>query len=99
MWQLSTLQAALEQLDELHDTWLQTRDSLPGHAGPGTELFAAALAAYHAEAWSYLDDWGTHGRTVLDIHSATRHAPMSQGTPHAMTAAPASLLQARAARR
>ncbi|MEU7033588.1 hypothetical protein ABZ958_07895 [Streptomyces sp. NPDC046237] len=75
VWQLGTLHNALERLESLHAEWLQTRDSLPANARPGTDIYEDALADYHAEAWSYLDDWATHGRAILDIHAAALKAP------------------------
>ncbi|MFG3038089.1 hypothetical protein ACGFYZ_14380 [Streptomyces sp. NPDC048330] len=75
VWQLGTLHNALERLESLHAEWLQTHDTLPSDARPGTDIYDGALADYHAEAWSYLDDWATHGRAILDIHAAALKAP------------------------
>ncbi|QOV47759.1 hypothetical protein IPT68_24835 [Streptomyces chromofuscus] len=90
VWQLGTLRDALDRLVALHDQWLQTRDSLPADARPGTPAFDDALAEYHAEAWSYLDDWATHGHAVHDIHTAARHAPSTLAPPPTATAAPST---------
>ncbi|MDX2828397.1 hypothetical protein PV416_46990 [Streptomyces ipomoeae] len=90
VWQLGVLHAALDRLDALHEKWLQTRDSLPADARPGTEAFDDALAAYHAEAWSSLDDWATHGHAIGDINTAARHAPSTLAPPPTTTAAPAT---------
>lgn len=90
VWQLGTLRDALDRLDALHEQWLQTRDSLPADARPGTPAFDDALAEYHAEAWSCLDDWATHGHAVHDIHTAARHAPSTLAPPPTATAAPST---------
>ncbi|MGW7423634.1 hypothetical protein ACWGJB_26960 [Streptomyces sp. NPDC054813] len=90
IWQLGTLRDALDRLDALHEQWLQTRDSLPADARPGTPTFDDALAEYHAEAWSCLDDWATHGHAVHDIHTAARHAPSTLAPPPTATAAPST---------
>lgn len=87
-WQLATLRDALDRLDALHDEWLHTREHLPAGAGPGTEVFDDALAVHHAEAWSALDDWATHGHAIRDIHTAARHAPSALAPSPTATAAP-----------
>ncbi|MEU5116989.1 hypothetical protein AB0G64_36550 [Streptomyces longwoodensis] len=74
VYQLGVLHAALDRLDELHEQWLQTRDALPATAKPGTPDFDDSLAEYHAESWSYLDDWATHGKALREINSAARRA-------------------------
>ncbi|MFF9016570.1 hypothetical protein ACF09C_26820 [Streptomyces sp. NPDC014870] len=75
VWQIGTLHNALERLESLHAEWLQTRDNLPANARPGTDVYEDALADYHAESWSYLGDWATHGRAILDIHAAALKSP------------------------
>ncbi|MDF3140890.1 MULTISPECIES: hypothetical protein [unclassified Streptomyces] len=75
VYQLGVLQAALDRLDELHEQWLATRDALPATAKPGTPAYDDALAEHHAESWSYLDDWATHGKSLREIHKAARTAP------------------------
>ncbi|MFW6724161.1 hypothetical protein ACHZ98_29235 [Streptomyces sp. MAR4 CNY-716] len=73
-WQIDVLRSALNQLDELHERWLQTRDELPANASPGTPTYDGAQAEYHAEAWSHLDTWSTHGDALREIDTASRHA-------------------------
>lgn len=73
-YQLGVLHDALDRLDELHEQWLETRDALPATAKPGTTDFDDALAEHHAESWSYLDDWATHGKAIREINSAARKA-------------------------
>ncbi|MFE0087647.1 hypothetical protein [Streptomyces sp. NPDC058991] len=90
VWQLGVLRDALDRLDALHEEWLHTRDSLPVAARPGTPDYDDALAEYHAESWSYLDDWASHGQTVLDISTAARHAPSTLAPPPTATTVPAS---------
>jgi hypothetical protein len=84
IYQLGVLQAALDRLDELHYQWLATLDVLPATAKPGTPDFDDALAEHHAESWSCLDDWATHGQALREINTA-RTAP----SPPAPTPAPA----------
>lgn len=86
VYQLGVLHAALDRLDELHEQWLQTRDALPATAKPGTADFDDALAEHHAESWSYLDDWATHGKALREINTVARKAP----SPLAPTPAPAA---------
>lgn len=74
VYQLGVLRAALDRLDELHGQWLETRDALPATAKPGTCDFDDALAEHHAESWSYLDDWATHGKALREINLAARKA-------------------------
>jgi hypothetical protein len=85
VYQLGVLHAALDRLEQLHEQWLETRDALPATAKPGTTAFDDALAEYHAESWSYLDDWATHGKTLREINTAARKAP----SPLAPAPAPA----------
>ncbi|WP_079124510.1 hypothetical protein, partial [Streptomyces sp. NBRC 110611] len=88
-YQLGVLHAALDRLDALHEAWLHTRDSLPAEARPGTPAFDSALAEHHAECWSYLDNWATHGHVLSDINTAALHTPSPLAPPPAMTAVPA----------
>lgn len=74
VYQLGVLHAALDRLDELHEQWLETRDALPATAKPGTADFDDALAEHHAESWSYLDDWATHGKALREINTVVRKA-------------------------
>jgi hypothetical protein len=90
VWQLGVLHDALDHLDALHDQWLQTRDSLPAAARPGTPAFDDALAVHHAESWSCLDDWATHGQVLRDINTAARYAPSPLAPPPTTTAAPSA---------
>ncbi|WP_446038085.1 hypothetical protein [Streptomyces sp. SID1121] len=71
-YQLGVLHTALDRLEDLHEQWLTTRDSLPAHAQSGTPVFDNALAEYHAESWSYLDDWASHGQVLREINSAAQ---------------------------
>ncbi|MFJ9712833.1 hypothetical protein [Streptomyces sp. NPDC101234] len=75
VYQLGLLHTAFDRLDELHQQWLLTRDALPATATPGTPDFDDALAEHHAESWSYLDDWATHGTALREINTAARKAP------------------------
>ena len=75
VYQLGVLHTALDRLDELHEQWLLNRDALPATARPGTPDFDDALAEHHAESWSYLDDWATHGKALREINTAARRAP------------------------
>lgn len=77
-YQLGVLHTALDRLEELHEQWLLTRDGLPAAAQPGTADFDDALAEHHAESWSYLDDWTTHGTALREINTAARkaHSPL-----------------------
>ncbi|WP_413115457.1 hypothetical protein ACK1X7_20255 [Streptomyces sp. CY1] len=72
VYQLGVLHTALDRLDELHEQWLATRDALPATAKPGTADFDDALAEHHAESWSYLDDWATHGKALREINTVAR---------------------------
>ncbi|MEV7955296.1 hypothetical protein [Streptomyces sp. NPDC088141] len=88
VWQLGTLDTALERLQALQTEWTDVRDSLPGFASPGTEEYDGALSDRNADAWTYLDDWSTHGQAVLDIHAAAQRAP-SPLTSSALATTPA----------
>ncbi|MEV0641621.1 hypothetical protein AB0I77_43215 [Streptomyces sp. NPDC050619] len=74
VYQLGVLRDALDRLDELHEQRLKTRDALPTTARPGTADFDDSLAEHHAESWSCLDDWATHGKALREINSAARTA-------------------------
>ncbi|MGW2137696.1 hypothetical protein ACWCW2_17015 [Streptomyces sp. NPDC001773] len=92
VYQLGVLRDALDRLDELQEHWLATRDTLPTTAEPGTADFDDALAEHHAESWSYLDDWATHGKTLREINTAARKArsplaPIPATAPARRTAA------------
>ncbi|MFF7400567.1 hypothetical protein [Streptomyces murinus] len=87
VYQLGVLHGALKQLDTLNEQWLATRDDLPAAAKPGTTTFDTALAEHHAECWSYLDDWATHGHAITEINAAARSAP-SPLAPSPPTAQP-----------
>ncbi|MFD3415310.1 hypothetical protein [Streptomyces cyaneofuscatus] len=89
VYQLGVLRNALDQLDELHEQWLTTRDALPANAEAGTADFDDALAEHHAESWSYLDDWATHGKAVREINAWARTAR----SPLAPAPAPAGALR------
>ncbi|GLW47575.1 hypothetical protein Stsp02_32370 [Streptomyces sp. NBRC 14336] len=79
VYELGVLRDALDRLNELHEQWLVTRDALPATAKPGTAEFNDALAEHHAESWSYLDDWATHGKALREINTAARkaHSPLA----------------------
>ncbi|GAA1160125.1 hypothetical protein GCM10009654_15420 [Streptomyces hebeiensis] len=94
-YQLAVLRSALDRLDALHDQWLETRDQPPPDAGPGTPAFDDALAEHHADVWSYLDDWATHGHALRDINSAARHTPARLAPPPAPTATPGPTIPVR----
>ncbi|QNT91931.1 hypothetical protein HEP81_01602 [Streptomyces griseofuscus] len=78
---LATAETQLAQLPETHvqSRWVYQlgvlRDALPATAKPGTPDFDDALAEHHAESWSYLDDWATHGKALREINTAARKAP------------------------
>ncbi|MEU6814080.1 hypothetical protein [Streptomyces sp. NPDC046860] len=74
IYQLGVLQSALDRLDELREQWLVARDALPIGARPGTVEFDDALADHHAESWSLLDEWATHGAVLREINTASRRA-------------------------
>ncbi|KUL53228.1 hypothetical protein ADL30_20710 [Streptomyces sp. NRRL S-1521] len=75
VYQLGVLRDALDQLNELHEEWLATRDALPATAQPGTPAYDDPLAEYHAEAWSYLNTWATHGKALREINTAASKTP------------------------
>ncbi|MCZ4124138.1 hypothetical protein [Streptomyces sp. H39-S7] len=87
-YQLGHLRAAVDLLDALHEQWVHTRDSLLADAPPGTPPFDEALAEYHAESWSYLDDWATHGHVLVEIHAAAQHTPSPLAPPPAKAPTP-----------
>ncbi|MFF5438876.1 hypothetical protein [Streptomyces achromogenes] len=84
--QLGVLRGALDRLDELNEKWLATQDSLPA----GSEAFETALAEHHAECWSCLDNWATHGHVISEINTAVKRAPSSWSPPPAARPAPAT---------
>ncbi|MFE4212173.1 hypothetical protein [Streptomyces sp. NPDC056844] len=88
VYQLGVLQSALDRLDELHEQWLESRDSLPANAQPGTPVFDDALAEHHAESWSYLNDWASHGQALREINSAARNTPSPLAPPPTTVPAP-----------
>ncbi|MFJ6438651.1 hypothetical protein [Streptomyces sp. NPDC091416] len=75
VYQLGVLNSSLDGLEALTEQWLETQDSLPGNARPGTAAFDDALAEHHAASWSYLDDWASYGHALREINAAARHAP------------------------
>nr|WP_203615427.1 hypothetical protein [Streptomyces sp. SID13726] len=85
-YRLGVLHSALDRLDALYEQWLATRDSLPLGARPGTPAFDSALAEHHAECWSHLDDWATHGHVLGDINTAAQYAPSPLAPPPATMA-------------
>ncbi|WP_236570843.1 hypothetical protein [Streptomyces sp. GF20] len=88
VYQVSILTSALDRLDNLHEQWLRTRDTLPLNSGPGTPDYDDALAEYHADAWSSLDDWATHGLALSEIAAAARTAPSPLAPAPAVAATP-----------
>ncbi|MEV0259031.1 hypothetical protein AB0H82_32800 [Streptomyces sp. NPDC050732] len=74
-WKLSVLDHALKQLGALQREWLEARDALPPTARPGSFAYDDALAERNEEAWSYLDDWASHGRALLEIQAAVQDLP------------------------
>ncbi|MEU1073529.1 MULTISPECIES: hypothetical protein [unclassified Streptomyces] len=92
-WQLGVLDHAVKQLDALQENWLEARDALPPTARPGTFAYDDAVAERNDEAWSYLDDWSTHGKALLEIHAAAQDLPprspaLAPTTTRACPAAP-----------
>ncbi|MEU1149426.1 hypothetical protein ACFYO9_38410 [Streptomyces sp. NPDC005863] len=92
-WQLSVLDHALGQLGALQREWLETRDALPPSARPGSFAYDDALAERNEEAWSYLDDWASHGRVLLEIQAAVQDLPprspaLTSANTYARPAAP-----------
>ncbi|MFJ7527971.1 hypothetical protein ACIQ1S_23960 [Streptomyces griseus] len=94
IYQLGVLRDALDRLDELHDEWQATHDALPITARPGSPDNDDALAEHHAESWSNLDDWSTHGRAIQEINTAARRTR----SPLALAPAPAPAQRAAARR-
>lgn len=74
-WQLATLDSALKHLGALQREWLDARDALPPSARPGTPAYDDPLAERNAEAWSYLDDWASHGKALLEIQATAHDLP------------------------
>ncbi|MFF0740610.1 hypothetical protein ACFYVL_09425 [Streptomyces sp. NPDC004111] len=74
-YQLGLLRQALDILDEVQQEWLVTLARLPEGAGPGTAAYDDALAGYHADTWSHLDDWQSYGHTLININTAAQQAP------------------------
>lgn len=93
-YQLGVLRDALDRLDELHDEWQATRDALPITSRPGSPDHDDALSEHHAESWSNLDDWSTHGKAIQEINTAARKAR----SPLALAPAPAPAPRAAARR-
>ncbi len=89
-YQLDLLRYALDRLDALQEEWLSTRDSLPALAQPGTPVHDNALAEHHAECWSYLDDWASHGRILIEINTTASAAPSRLPPPPTALPAPAA---------
>ena len=94
-WQLSVLDHALEQLGALRREWLEARDALPPTARPGDFAYDDALAERNEEAWSYLDDWSSHGQVLLEIQAAVQDLPprspaLTSAQAQALPAAPAA---------
>ncbi|MFE0135994.1 hypothetical protein ACFWY6_31145 [Streptomyces sp. NPDC059037] len=94
-WQLGVLDYALKQLGTLQHEWLEARDALPPTARPGSFAYDDALAERNEEAWSYLDDWSSHGKALLEIQAAAQDLPprspaLTSATTHARPAAPAA---------
>ncbi|MEF9902117.1 hypothetical protein [Streptomyces sp. P9-A2] len=87
-WQLGTLRDALDRLDTLHQEWQQTCADLPLTARPGTPAYDDALVDHYAEAWSYLDDWATHGHAVIDINTTARSTQSRLAPPPTAKSAP-----------
>lgn len=72
---LSELTYALERLERLQSEHAKVREARRTSPPVSREEFVDSLAERNEEAWSYLDTWGTHGRALLDIHTAARNAP------------------------
>ncbi|SCK54350.1 MULTISPECIES: hypothetical protein [unclassified Streptomyces] len=94
-WQLGVLDHALNQLGKLQQQWLEARDALPPTAQPGTFAYDDALAERNEEAWSYLDDWASHGKAILEIQATVQDLPppspaLTSAQAHARPAAPAA---------
>ncbi|WP_253917082.1 hypothetical protein [Streptomyces sp. MNP-20] len=96
IWQLGVLDDALKQLDVLQQEWLEARDALPPSARPGSFAYDDTLAERNEEAWSYLDDWASHGTALLEIQAAVQDLPprspaLTSTATHARPATPAAL--------
>ncbi|MFD4476412.1 hypothetical protein ACFWPU_09910 [Streptomyces sp. NPDC058471] len=94
-WQLGVLDYALKQLGTLQLEWFEARDALPPSARPGSFAYDDALAERNEEAWSYLDDWSSHGAVLLEIQAAAQELPprspaLASARSHARPAAPAA---------
>ncbi|GGU55109.1 hypothetical protein GCM10010211_19740 [Streptomyces albospinus] len=94
-WQLGVLDDALKQLATLQQQWFKARDALPPTARLGSFAYDDALAERNEEAWSYLDDWSTHGKALLEIQAAAQNHPLrppalTSATTHVRPAAPAA---------
>ncbi|WP_282793118.1 hypothetical protein [Streptomyces sp. CC224B] len=94
-WQLGVLNYALKQLGALQQEWLEARDALPPTARPGSFAYDDALAERNEEAWSYLDDWASHGKALLEIQTAAQDLPprspaLTSAQAHVRPAAPAA---------
>lgn len=76
-YQLGVLRDSLDQLDALDERWAQTVDSLDPGEGIGTPAYETALAEHHADSFSYIDAWITHGSAVREINTAARHSSSS----------------------
>ncbi|MFK8909812.1 hypothetical protein [Streptomyces sp. YS-3] len=74
-WQLGVLDDALTQLGALQQQWLEARAALAPTDRPGSFAYDDALAERNEEAWSYLDDWATHGKALLEIQAAAQGHP------------------------
>ncbi|MEV0445545.1 hypothetical protein AB0I84_40995 [Streptomyces spectabilis] len=103
-WQLSVLDHALTQLDALEQEWVEARDALPPSAGPGSFAYDDTLAERNEEAWTYLEDWSSHGQALLEVQAAIQQAPpRSPSLTTALTdmvpAAPATAPSSSVARR
>ncbi|PIB12298.1 hypothetical protein B1C81_01730 [Streptomyces sp. HG99] len=72
-WQVRELHEATQLLYAVHDDWLAVRRALPETARPGTKAFEEPLAECYAEAWSYLDQWATHGQALFAVNALTQH--------------------------
>ncbi|WP_172381138.1 hypothetical protein [Streptomyces sp. MNP-20] len=74
-WQLGILDHALKRLGLLQREWLAGRDALPPTEGPGSFAYDDTLAERNEEAWTYLEDWSSHGQALIDIQAAAHAAP------------------------
>lgn len=101
VWQLATLEEALDELNCLQQQWLERLAELPASAGPGTKEYDDTLTERNAEAWHYLNEWSNHGQVLLDVHTAARHAPqpLLTSAPAHVPAPPAAAAKTSSARR